>query len=407
MRILFVNPVGQLGGAERVMLDCIASIHQAESGHEIHVLLMEEGALAEEARKAGAEVSVLPAPARVRKLGDSALKMRRGALASAGALWRMICATPAVLFYTRALRRRVAAVAPDVIHSNGLKSHFLVARAKVKIPVVWHIHDFVGARPMMARLLRRVARDAKPIAVSNAIAEDVRRWLPGSAPEVVMNGVDVERFSPGPGDGARLDALAGMSPAPAGTVRVGLVATYARWKGQDVFLRAVKKVMENRPRQPVRFYIVGGPIYATRGSQYSREELESMARELGVAEHVGLVPFQADPVPAYRALDIVVHASTQPEPFGLTIAEAMACGRAMVVSNGGGIGEMLEDGVNGIGITPGDVDTMALVIGELMEVPSRRAGLGESARTFALGRLDRRPIGPAILSTYWTLTNPS
>src|SRR6266513_1151947 len=100
MRILFVNPVAQLGGAERVMLDCVVSILAAESGHEIHVLLMEEGALAEEARKVGATVSVLPAPARIQQLGDSAIKNAPRALASAGALWRMICATPAVLFYT-------------------------------------------------------------------------------------------------------------------------------------------------------------------------------------------------------------------------------------------------------------------------------------------------------------------
>jgi glycosyltransferase involved in cell wall biosynthesis len=253
---------------------------------------------------------------------------------------------------------------------------------------------------MMARLLRRVARDVTPIAVSNAIAEDVQRWLPESAPEVVTNGVDVERFSPGPGDGAMLDALAGMSPASDDTVRVGLVATYARWKGQDVFLRAVKRVMQNPSRQPVRFYIVGGPIYATRGSQFSREELESMSRELGVAERVGLVPFQADLVPVYRALDIVVHASTQPEPFGLTIAEALACGRSVIVSKGGGNVERLEEGVNGIGIAPGDEHGMAGAIRELVEVPARRAGLGDAARTFALSRLDRRRKGPELLSIY-------
>src|SRR5439155_21209612 len=135
-------------------------------------------------------------------------------------------------------------------------------------------------------------------------------------------------------------------------------------------------------------------IYATRGSQFSRDELVSMARELGLAEHVGLVPFQADAVPVHRALDIVVHASTQPEPFGLTIAEAMACGRPVIVSAGGGNVEMLEDGVNGIGIVPGDEDGMARAIVELFGVPARNAVLGDAARTFALTRLDRRPIVP-------------
>lgn len=125
-----------------------------------------------------------------------------------------------------------------------------------------------------------------------------------------------------------------------------------------------------------------------------------MSRELGVAERVGLVPFQADLVPVYRALDIVVHASTQPEPFGLTIAEALACGRSVIVSKGGGNVEILEEGVNGIGIAPGDEHGMAGAIRELVEVPARRAGLGDAARTFALSRLDRRRKGPELLSIY-------
>ena len=54
--------------------------------------------------------------------------------------------------------------------------------------------------------------------------------------------------------------------------------------------------------------------------------------KLGVEAHVGFIGFQSEPVDIYRAADVVVHASTQPEPFGLTIVEAMACGRATVVS---------------------------------------------------------------------------
>ena len=53
MRILFINPVGQVGGAERVLLDCVASIRLAEPGHEIHLLLMDDGPLADEAHGAG------------------------------------------------------------------------------------------------------------------------------------------------------------------------------------------------------------------------------------------------------------------------------------------------------------------------------------------------------------------
>ena len=83
---------------------------------------------------------------------------------------------------------------------------------------------------------------------------------------------------------------------------------------QDVFLKAAAQVLQMRNTQPVRFYIIGGPIYQTRGSQFDAAELQEMARQLGVDRSLGLIGFQSDIVPAFRALDMVVHASTAPEP---------------------------------------------------------------------------------------------
>src|SRR5439155_13548211 len=110
--------------------------------------------------------------------------------------------------------------------------------------------------------------------------------------------------------------------------------------------------------------------------------------------HVGLVPFQSDPVDVYRALHVVVHASTQPEPFGLTIAEAMACGRAVIVSANGGSSELFTDGVDAVGIPPGNVKQLADTIRGLVDIPEHRIGLGQWARRKALSRFDRRRIGP-------------
>ena len=62
MRILFLSPIGQIGGAERVLLDLIAGIRVAEPAHELHVLMMDDGPLAEAARSLGAQVGVLVAP---------------------------------------------------------------------------------------------------------------------------------------------------------------------------------------------------------------------------------------------------------------------------------------------------------------------------------------------------------
>jgi len=63
---------------------------------------------------------------------------------------------------------------------------------------------------------------------------------------------------------------------------------------------------------PAVIYIVGGPIYLTLGSQFSVAELRGRAAALKIAERVGFIGFQSRPADVYRALDIVVHASTRP-----------------------------------------------------------------------------------------------
>src|SRR5437773_12337687 len=129
MRILFVNLVGQIGGAERVLLDCIASIRQAEPEHQIHLMLMDDGPLASEPRTLGANVAVLPAPEAIRTLGDSALKGRNRSLARARLIVSMLLVAPRMWRYARKMRRAIEEISPDVIHSNGLKSHVLLSQA--------------------------------------------------------------------------------------------------------------------------------------------------------------------------------------------------------------------------------------------------------------------------------------
>ena len=90
--------------------------------------------------------------------------------------------------------------------------------------------------------------------------------MPGLRIVPIYNAIDLQRFSPA-GERMDLDAKAGLPPAAPGTVRVGLIATFAHWKGHKVFLEALARLPED---VPVRGYIIGGPIYQTDGSQWSR-----------------------------------------------------------------------------------------------------------------------------------------
>src|SRR5260370_39372519 len=98
----------------------------------------------------------------------------------------------------------------------------------------------------------------------------------------MYNAVDTDHFSPGLVDGGRLDRLADLPGAARGLVRVGLPATFALWKGHEVFLQAAAQVIREHPQSQVRFYIIGGPIYSTVGSQVTKSMLQAKAAALGI-----------------------------------------------------------------------------------------------------------------------------
>jgi glycosyltransferase involved in cell wall biosynthesis len=95
-----------------------------------------------------------------------------------------------------------------------------------------------------------------------------------------------------------------------------------------------------------------------------------------------------------------VHASTAPEPFGLVIAEAMACGRAVIVSHAGGAAEIVDPGVDALVHTPGDAGDLAAQIGALAGDPALRARLGRAARATAERSFDRARLAAELVPIY-------
>jgi glycosyltransferase involved in cell wall biosynthesis len=244
-------------------------------------------------------------------------------------------------------------------------------------------------------LRHHVPRAGAIVANSLSVARDARAALGSAAPvEHAYNAVDLTEFSPS-GPVADLDVLAGLPPPPAGTIRAGLVATFARWKGHETFLRALRDMSA-----PVRGYIVGGSVYDTAGSQHTVDELRALAASLGVEHRVAFTGFVEHPAGVMRALDVVVHASTDPEPFGLVIAEGLACGRPVVVSAGGGAAELVEDGRDAVTFVPGDAPALARALERLAKNESLRARLGSAGRSTAIRRFDPDTYARAFLDVY-------
>jgi glycosyltransferase involved in cell wall biosynthesis len=135
----------------------------------------------------------------------------------------------------------------------------------------------------------------------------------------------------------------------------------------------------------------------------SLDELQTLASERGLSGRVGFVGYVSDSATAMRALDVVVHASTEPEPFGLVIAEAMACRRAVVASAGGGAAELIDPGVNALSHEPGDVAGLADRIRTLAADAALRARLASAARDAAERTFGRARMVGELLPVYQTL----
>lgn len=389
-----------MGGAEQILIDLLRGLREVRPDWHLHLLTGAAGPLHTRVAALGIACHVVLMPARISGLGDAGAGGASGqntdGIGLSGRL--AVCATILPSYIIR-LRRELAEIGPDIVQTNGFKMHLLGCwAARQRTPVLWHVHDFVSSRPVMAPMLRLHARRCTAAcAVSNAVLRDLRKVC-GQDLNVwqVRNGIDLNDFSPS-GLGANLDELARMATAPSGTVRVGLIATMALWKGHRIFLRAIAQI----PRDlPFRAYVIGGPIYRTARSQESISILRAFAAELGVADRVGFTGFVAESAAVMRGLDVVVHASSEPEPFGLVIAQAMACGRAVIATRTAGAAETIQFGEDALEHSSGDYDSLGRTIQMLIESPERRRLLSEQARQTACLKFNRERMVAEMMRVY-------
>lgn len=398
MRVLFVNPLGGLGGSERSLLDLVASLEAAPVPVEKKLILFADGELGRRVRALGVPVDVMPLPTELATLGEFSGASERPDRRVAALARAALASAP----FARAFRRAVREFRPTLVHTNGMKAHVLGALAVPDVPRVVHLRDFVAERSLTRRLLGLLGRNALVVTNSKAVEDDVLR-VRALRTRVVYNAVDLEEFSPGPRDRGRLAALSGL-PGPAeDAVVIGLVATYAWWKGHRTFLDAATRVRAALPDRACRFYVVGGPVYRTQGSEVSEAELREAVERAGLAHDVGLVPFQSDVAPVYRGLDVMVHASERPEPFGRTIVEAMASGCAVIAARAGGAAELFDEGKNALGFRPGDASDLARAMLDLVRDGGLRGRLAVEGRLHAERRFGRDRLAREIYSAYASL----
>jgi glycosyltransferase involved in cell wall biosynthesis len=383
VHIVFLNVTGSLGGAERVLLTLVRALRNLRPQWRLTVVMGDCGPLEEAVLEAGGEPDVLAFPDALKVLGDWGVVSKIALAAQIGG------ALPAVMRYRTALRQKLLALAPDVVQSNGFKMHLLGTLACPRgARLIWHVHDFVSNRPAMRTLLRWCSGEPQYIAaISTSVAEDLKSVVRNPASvRTVWNAIDFARIAVAP-------AIDRFAPSVAYGARIGLVATFARWKGHEVFLHALSMLPEDLHWQAS---IIGGQVYSRGASQFSQAELRELCERLGLESRVEFTGFLANPALAIETLDIVVHASTDPEPFGLVIAEGMAAEKAVVTSSD----SLITDEVDGLLHKRGDPADLARVLERLLRDTLLRARLGVAARATAERRFQPARMAQEFMELY-------
>ncbi len=167
MRIAYLSVSDQLGGSEIVLLEMIKGVRRLRPDWAVQVILPGRGPLLDRAEAAGADCVVLPMPPSLARLGE----FGAGPAALAARLVPVALALPA---YLHRLRTIVKAGRPAILHTNGFKAHIAGARARGTAKVVWHMHEYIGARRFTRSLLASHQRHVAAIVANSAsVAADL------------------------------------------------------------------------------------------------------------------------------------------------------------------------------------------------------------------------------------------
>lgn len=281
-----------------------------------------------------------------------------------------------ILPYVRRLYRIARKWGIELIHhNNGLDVRAVLLARWLGVPLIAYQRGTEWNSPTV----RYISRFVNAYVANSSATKGVLLGLgvPSGRIEVIYPPIDLERFHPRV-DATRQRREFGLA---ADDVTFGIPGTLLKWKGHDVFLKAARQVLASVPR--AKAFVIGE---VPDGTTEYRDDLMRLARELGIGSRTVFTGFRRDIPELIQLLDVVVHASVKPEPFGRVIAEGMAMGKPVVAAMNGGPLEIIEEGRTGFLVPPGDPEKLAHRIIELLTDPARANALGHNARQEAAGR---------------------
>ncbi|HET6225121.1 MAG TPA: glycosyltransferase [Bacteroidia bacterium] len=261
------------------------------------------------------------------------------------------------LLYTHKVKKTIRDFKPDILHAHYATSYGLIGRLsgfKPYIVSVWgsDIFDFPHISIIAKKLIQRNLRYPEMVmSTSHVMKKEILKYVDRKV-EITPFGVDMKLFTP-----KQVKRITGEND-----IVIGAIKQIEKKYGTDVLIAAFKKVCTNNPDKNLKLLLVG--------SGTMKEECQELARKLGIEDKVIFAgKVTPDKVPDYHnMIDIYCNISIlDSESFGVSVVEAMACGKPVIVTNVGGLPEVVSHNETGIIIEKENPDAAAEAIQRLID----------------------------------------
>ncbi len=261
------------------------------------------------------------------------------------------------------LRRTLATLAPDVVHSHMFHANLLARLVRPTLALSRLIstsHSTQEGGPLRLIALRHTDRWAdRTIGVSDAVVRNLltHRACPAQKLGTIHNGIDVARFAPDSAQRHAIRAALGLDAATSLLLAVGRLVPA---KDHPNLLSAFAALAQRKPNA----------LLAIAGAGPGEAALREQAQRLGVTDRVRILGMRPDIPALMNAADVFVSSSSW-EGFGLAVAEAMACEKRVVATDCGGVREVV--GACGQLVPPQDSQALADACTAALDMPTLKA----------------------------------
>ncbi len=372
MRVLWVDMVSELGGAQLSLFDACAALSAA--GVEVFAAVP-YGPLFDRLTAKGIQTFPV-SPVRARKRG-----------------WGLFTTTAKLLRAPSSVAQIVHTVKPDIVHANNMTAFLATSRVHASLPVVWHVRDL--------QIPTLVARDAakkaaRLFAASEAIDEmlvDILSPRTLGRIRVIRNGIDIQPLEASAKIAAR-QRLGLPDTAPV----VGMVAHLVPWKRHDAFIEAAAIIHAEQPA--AHFVAIGRDLFHEHGRWIS--QLEKQVDCAGLSACFHWVRDCDDARTLMAAFDLMIHPALR-EPFGRVVCEAMAMAVPVIAVAAAGPAAIIQPNVSGILTHEGAPQELASEALSLLADSARAAAIGKAGRDRVLEQYDIHRVCDQLIKEYRSL----